>query len=248
MVKRLSNFVFTLNNYDTTEMEQVMDFISTHARYGIFGKEVSKSGTPHLQGYIELTKQTAFKKTKKMLPKGIHIEQRHGTSKQASDYCCKEDKTPFVFGVMSQPGKRTDINDLKDIMKETGSITECFDHNFGLTCRIQRGLETYNRKRKRSSREVTVTHGHLGDLNDTPESFTVYYDPSQPMMLWSSYDGQKIVNIIYDTDPPAVWKRIKTGHQMNLNFKGGTVPCDIECLNLIRSTEPVSLNLLKSFT
>ncbi|AUM61928.1 Rep [uncultured virus] len=57
--------------------------------YHIYGREVGESGTPHLQGYIEMYKPYTFVSMKNLLP-GAHIEKRQGSGQQASDYCKKD--------------------------------------------------------------------------------------------------------------------------------------------------------------
>jgi len=44
-MERSRNFVFTLNNYTTEEVELVKEW---DCKYLIFGKEIGESGTPHL--------------------------------------------------------------------------------------------------------------------------------------------------------------------------------------------------------
>lgn len=81
---RLRNFVFTLNNYKDIDVENLLSY---DCKYLVFAKEVApKTGTPHLQGYCELNRQTSFAVVKESLPKGTHIEPRYGTQQQAIDY------------------------------------------------------------------------------------------------------------------------------------------------------------------
>jgi len=81
---RLTSFVFTLNNYKDLDVENLMNY---DCRYLVFAKEVApNTGTPHLQGYCELNKQMRFASIIATMPKGIHIEPRYGTQKQAIDY------------------------------------------------------------------------------------------------------------------------------------------------------------------
>jgi len=57
----------------------------------LFAKEIAPTtGTPHLQGYCELSKQTRFGTLIQELPRGIHIEPRRGTQDEAIAYI----KTP----------------------------------------------------------------------------------------------------------------------------------------------------------
>lgn len=235
MTKRLRNFVFTLNNYTVEQMTDLITWHSANTTYSIFGKEIGESGTPHLQGYCELTKQTAFKKLLKQLPHGIHIEARRGTAKQASDYCAKEDKEPFVYGVISAPGKRTDINELKELMKDSNSLITCMDHNFGLTCRIQRGLETY-RRIKRNPRRTVLYYEQRGgtapDLDD--DTYEVYVDRKHPELTWAGYDCQdKVVLWTEFTDDIPNLRKLKSGKPMHLAYKGGSIPAKFTKLLVI---------------
>lgn len=110
------NFVFTLNNYTEEQVELLKE---SEVKYLIFGKEIGKeNNTPHLQGYIELDKAKTYGGVKKLLKiKGIHLENRKGTQKQAIEYCKKEGKW-FEFGEKKKQGSRTDIQLIKNMVKE----------------------------------------------------------------------------------------------------------------------------------
>lgn len=79
---------FTLNNYEAQEFEEFCAVITKTCKYGIIGKEVADSGTPHLQGYLEfLTKKrpmSVFKSNK------IHWEKAGGNRAASTAYCSKE--------------------------------------------------------------------------------------------------------------------------------------------------------------
>lgn len=110
MVQRVRNFCFTLNNYTDQELEIIDTF---ECKYLVYGKEVGKEGTPHLQGYCELANAKTLKCLKKKFSDRAHIEPRYGTAQQASDYCKKDGK--FVErGVMSAQGKRNDLLEIKE--------------------------------------------------------------------------------------------------------------------------------------
>lgn len=105
MATRLRNFCFTINNYTPEDMDCLLE-LQDECSYCIYGFE-GKDKTPHVQGYCELKKQTAFSTIKKMIPKA-HIEKRKGNSKEASDYCKKEGDYK-EYGIISKPGKRNDL-------------------------------------------------------------------------------------------------------------------------------------------
>ena len=49
------DWVFTLNNYTDEEVEILNGVLedATKCRYGVYGREVGESGTPHLQGFVQ---------------------------------------------------------------------------------------------------------------------------------------------------------------------------------------------------
>ncbi len=88
---------FTFNNYTEEEFCSICSICSVSCRYAIIGREISKSGTKHLQGYIEFkTKNrpiSIFKNTK------IHFEKCRGTKLENIKYCSKEDKNAWIYPV-----------------------------------------------------------------------------------------------------------------------------------------------------
>lgn len=108
MQRQVHNIVFTLNNYTEKDIE---DINNLDVQYLIYGKEVGESGTPHLQGYIELHKKMSFNKVAKLFK--WHIEPRKGTQQQAIDYCKKEGRT-FEKGEPKAQGKRHDLIQVKE--------------------------------------------------------------------------------------------------------------------------------------
>ncbi len=105
------NFCWTLNNPTDDEkffwksLATLKDFRTEHfVRYVIFQSELSESGTPHLQGYLELTKQMRTTAIRRHFGSRIHFENRRGTQAQAIAYGCKED-TRVVDGLAGQGGE-----------------------------------------------------------------------------------------------------------------------------------------------
>jgi len=108
-------FCFTLNNYvkEDTEVLKSIEWI----KYGIVGKEIGESGTPHLQGYIQVPKgkrTTASGMAKRLKKEGLssqpHVEIQKGTNDQAREYCLKDDKEAEEWGEYAKgAGARTDI-------------------------------------------------------------------------------------------------------------------------------------------
>lgn len=82
-------WVYTLNNYSEEEYKTLQEY---DAIWHIIGKEVGKSGTPHLQGHIILEKETRFNTVRKMLFNKAHVERQRGRNEEAAAYCRKDGK------------------------------------------------------------------------------------------------------------------------------------------------------------
>lgn len=67
------------------------DAVGPKVRYICWGAEVAETGTPHLQGYIELHSVSRISGFKKMSApfQRMHLELRRGSREQAREYCMK---------------------------------------------------------------------------------------------------------------------------------------------------------------
>ena len=102
-MSRIRNFVFTHNNYPSTELEDNLE-----CRYIIYGKEVGESGTPHLQGFVSFVNGMSLSAVIKKLP-GCHVEIVRNLP-AAIEYCKKDgDFTergvpPMTFSAAAKKG------------------------------------------------------------------------------------------------------------------------------------------------
>ena len=111
---------YTLNNYTDDDIKELEKIEST---YHVAGKEVGESGTPHLQGYIEFANKKEFSRIKKLMPK-CHLEKRKGTSKQAADYCKKDGDLVIESGVITSPGRRSDLDEIATRITEGEKVDD----------------------------------------------------------------------------------------------------------------------------
>jgi len=87
------NFAFTLNNYTPEDIEELKSF--TNIKYIGWAEEVSKSGTPHLQGLACFKSVKTLAAACTALTGKSHVEFKveESTFKQARDYyACNPDK------------------------------------------------------------------------------------------------------------------------------------------------------------
>jgi len=121
-MSRARSYCFTLNNYSEPERVAITE-VDCH--YLIFGEEVGESGTPHLQGYINYNDAKSLKACQKLIPRA-HWEVTKGNPIQASDYC-KKDGVYFEKGKLPVPGKRNDIQIVRDQVKAGATMADVIE-------------------------------------------------------------------------------------------------------------------------
>lgn len=123
-------WVFTLNNYDSGDVQLFKDL---DVRRIVFGEEVGESGTPHLQGYVTFKRSYRLSALKK-ISKGAHWEV---AKCEDFNYCLK-DKKYFVKDNRSQ-GARSDLVEIKELAGQ-GRYGDIAEKYTGLWLRYERGI------------------------------------------------------------------------------------------------------------
>lgn len=145
----VKNTIFVINHWTPEEYDAIVSFDGY--QYMIVAKEVGDSGTPHLQGYLQLKVKKRWSTLKKV--DGFaraHFERAKGTAKQNMIYCCKgnqpksewelfKDKGPNYgvdacfeeFGEMTKQGQREDLKKIKLMVKEGKPLKEIWDKATG---------------------------------------------------------------------------------------------------------------------
>ena len=111
MVNGAKNWVFTLNNYSEQDVARLRECFGdeTTYQYAVFGREVGKCGTRHLQGAVCCTSRRSLQYVRRTIDQQAHFEIMRGTSAQAAEYC-KKDGQYEEFGTLPSPivtGKQT---------------------------------------------------------------------------------------------------------------------------------------------
>lgn len=157
----LRNFVFTLNNPEPLEINPLWEY--EHLRYIIYGEEIGESGTPHLQGYVQLYKNVRLTTIKKLIPRA-HMEQAKGGYDANYKYCTKDGK--FIEkGTPIKQGQRTDLETIGNkIINRTPMRDIALEHP-GSYIRYHRGfkaLQTALIEPRTTKPEVLVFYGKAG--------------------------------------------------------------------------------------
>lgn len=229
-------WTWTLNNYTPNERDDIHHIEDGKIRYLIYGIEVGESGTPHLQGYLELTSPQRMSAMKKLPGLGrAHFEVRRGTRDQARTYCMKDGEY-FESGDWAAGGQGT-RNDLRGMIEKIkANPTNTIEHmeSDPLTySKHQRFIEKYIQVLEKESTkdfrkvEVEVLHGAAGvgktkAAHDAdPNIFTVNTDEAFP---FDGYNGEKTILLddFYGGIKYHNLLRILDGHQLRVNIKGGS--------------------------
>ncbi len=113
---------FTWNNPDKNAAEFMEGMNSSTIRYCVFQLEKGAEGTPHYQGYVELSRNCRYPARDAamgMTEKGAHWEYCYASAQANIDYCTKEESRvsgPWHFGTPGPTGPgagaRTDLEEL----------------------------------------------------------------------------------------------------------------------------------------
>lgn len=118
-------WVFTVNNYDKKEIEQIIARLDPLCKKYVFQEEVGENGTEHLQGCFELNKKRRLTSIKKLISKRAHFE-RCRDWEASVEYCKKIDTRNgevFYKGVAT-PIKVLNKKDLYEWQKDIIKIVE----------------------------------------------------------------------------------------------------------------------------
>lgn len=200
---RSKYWCFTLNNYSDELYESILQLYPLEADYLIVGKEVGESGTPHLQGYLELSTRRRLGAMRKLVDRRVHWEVRRGSAEQARDYCKKEND--FVEkGTLreSKQGKRNDLEQVKLAIDEGKSRLEVAENFFGQWCRYRKSFDAYCRlrvgKEHRKELRVLFLYGEAG-CGKTRLAYELFPDlfrvPSATLQWFDGYQQERAVLI-----------------------------------------------------
>jgi hypothetical protein len=142
-MKRSRNWILTNNYKDRepltdVELSEIIQNMSG-ITYFAFQLEKGDKGTKHHQIYLNFKDAKSFNTIKQYFP-NAHIESMRGTPQQASDYCTKEMSRlgdVVIWGEMPIQGKRTDLEEIYELIKNGASNKEIREQYPGQYIRYQ---------------------------------------------------------------------------------------------------------------
>lgn len=233
-----------------------------NVRYVVFQMEkCPKSGLLHVQGYAEFHSPLRFSKIKQIFESNsMHIEKRKGSREQARNYCMKDESRvlgPFEIGEWQEggQGKRNDIDEAKDFIKNGASIAELWEEFPTLMVKYPKGMNamhdafTYKGMRER---RIIVFYGCSGS-GKTFKAFTdatggemlatkdVWLKPAECGNWYDGYIGQKHV-ILDEIDHAGInfgtFLRITDKYPVKVPIKGLHVNWDPEIIYVTSNKHP----------
>ena len=222
------NWIFTINNPSSNDLPRAWPGV----KWCCWQLEAGENGTPHLQGYVVLEKKKRLGGMKK-LDKTAHWEVRKGTHEQAKAYCSKEETRvdgPWEFGVDKQPGQRTDLEEIGQLIKSGRT-----PRSFGVThpsqyMRYYRGMHALAlalSKPRKFKTQVTVIYGEtgVGKSRWASETYPDAYWKPPNSKWWDNYAQEDVVIIdeFYGWLPYCEMLRLLDRYPCQVETKGGSV-------------------------
>ncbi|AUM61730.1 Rep [uncultured virus] len=227
------HYCFTWNNW--TEESKTLLSNYRFIRYCVYGEEIAPTtGTPHLQGYMQLNKSKTMSAVCKALP-GISLLEpsERATDDQRITYC-RKDGIVTEWGVKSNQGKRNDITDAMEHIEDGATELAVFQHHGPVAVKYTKGLDRYRAlldKQKCkgfNKKEVLVYFGKTGCgktrkvMETYPDAFIV--SEGVTGFWWTGYDGEEVVCIdeFRGNIPLCQFLRILDGYAVQVSVHGGT--------------------------
>lgn len=185
-------------NHFTKEDE--ITFTTLECRYVVFGREVGESGTPHLQGYLELDNAKTLSAMKKIHEKA-HWEARRGTPVQADEYCRKGGDV-WSKGELPKQGRRTDLEGAVELVQGGVALEVVAAEMPAVYVKYHKGLRELRNSRFLDRSEKPVVSWLWGKTG-VGKTRTAVQDGSfyikDATRWWDGYEQQEVI-VIDDFD------------------------------------------------
>lgn len=165
------SWVFTVNNYSDRDVRTLEAWASECKRLTV-SKELSASGTPHLQGAVTFGRTYRLKALKKLAPK-FHWEP--AKAKDASLYCMKTDSEIIINVNNVTQGRRNDLEEIKAKIIAGVPEKELWMDHFGQMTRYHKGFQ--EAKRHLCPKRIKISY----DINKFSEP---RLNLALPVILW----------------------------------------------------------------
>lgn len=231
---RSKNWCFT--DFELLNFNNLYEQNKEDINYIGWGSEICpKTKKEHFQGFIQFSKRRRLNGVKKIFgTKKIHIEVCKGNELQNIKYCSKEGKYNKL-GSFTIQGERTDINEIKEQIKNNIPMHEIAENNFNYFCKFHKAFYAYKKlldeQKNKDFRkvEVVLISGPTGSgktrralYNDNDERINDIYDINGYSLNWfDGYNNEKTLLIDEYNNDVNITKLLKLldGHRLRLDAK-----------------------------
>lgn len=220
MQTQFRHLVFTWNNYEESgslwqfRLHSILTEV-LGANYFVYGYEVGEKGTPHLQGYVQLSKRKTFNTLKEALPKEVHFEAAKGSSEDCVTYCKKSGEFTEKGELRTiARGRAKQAKDWQTIIDKAaaGKLDEIRDENpreYIIYYRTLKSLALDNIITEAQDRRCLWIYGEPG-TGKSRACHKLFGDAywKNGNKWWDGYQGEYTV-ILDDLDTPALYGYLK---------------------------------------
>ena len=260
---RKRSYRMVLNNYTDFEVGRMGSFHQlngVNVLYWCYGKEIAPTtGTPHLQGYIQLKNPKTMKELHVMISRHLGVPSRWAfkvaDAKPAANrkYCMKDGD--FVeFGVVPKgQGKRTDLDVVGDLVCNGASMEDLVQNHFASVVKYHKGISFAMNLLKgshRDSKNMTIGYWLHGPTGCGKSRWAHKYGEAvgglyvkDPMTKW--FDGYQFEKVCLIDDyrankelPFSMLLRLVDRYKMSVEMKGSSMPFNS---NVVIVTCPLSI-------
>lgn len=245
---------FTLNNYTADDLDHIKGPVLDKLSYLIFQYELAPTtGTPHLQGYLELSNKRTLSSLIKLFKDGghqaPHIDLRNAKDSVAPIAYCKkpesrdpkfsqnpffEKGTPFV----KEQGKRTDLNVIKEDVNKISKDNFIEQHPIVYSRNRHSMDHLYNKKISNLVRPIPKVHVRWGKpgtgktryIHDNFKAHEIYVQcatSSDGKPWFNGYDPENHKVVLFDEFKGRIkidlFLQFLDRYQVQVETKGGMV-------------------------
>lgn len=194
----MNAYCFTLNNWMPDDRAR-LEADDPNVRYIVFGEETgSQTGTPHLQGYLQLYEEEKMSVLNpRLFLNRAHLQLARGNADQNKRYCTKDATNIYERGTArgGNKGARSDLERVHIAIKNGKSYDEVSDEFFTTVARcdrfVRQKIEERDQKIKKETLKNTLLSAVLYAWQDELlVQLRADPHPRHVMWLWESQGGR----------------------------------------------------------
>lgn len=192
-MSRGRRFSFTLNNPQCSLNELYQPAVMS---YLVAGQETAPStGTIHYQGYVEIPSRksltTLSKELAALWKSHPHLSISKGSAAQNKVYCLKDQGPSVEEGSPMQPGARTDLSFVTELIANGSTMTDLWKTAPETMIKYSTGIQKAYSVLSPNMNQIIPTKYTLDDYPDYPTNLIMEALKTKSVILWGSSGSRK---------------------------------------------------------